>query len=318
MLRLASFNLENLDSPVELRLSILRPALERLGADVLCLQEVNAQHIPGREGRSLRALDELLAGTVYAQYHRTATTAADGAGPADVHNLVTLSRFPILRQRQICHDLVPPVEIHTVTANPKAPEPTAVRFDRPILVTEIDLGPSKITIINVHLRAGLASPIPGGKKSSFAWNTVGSWAEGYYISGLKRSGQALELRLAVDGLFDADAKALILVAGDFNAEDHETPLRLAIGAAEHTGNSELTERALVVLDRSLDPARQFSVLHHGRPQMLDHLLASHSLYGHFRGMEVHNEALGDEAVAYAEGIEPKGSYHAALVAMFDV
>jgi hypothetical protein len=50
--------------------------------------------------------------------------------------------------------------------------------------------------------------------------------------------------------------------------------------------------------------------------MLDHMLASHALRGRFRGIEVHNEALGDEAVGFGKGMGPAGSYHAGLVAVF--
>jgi len=107
-MRVATFNLENLDVPVELRALILGPALERLQADIVCLQEVNGQHVPGQRARALLALDQLQAGTPYATFHRVSTACADGAGAADVHNLVTLSRFPILQQRQILHDLLPP------------------------------------------------------------------------------------------------------------------------------------------------------------------------------------------------------------------
>lgn len=315
-MRIATLNLENLDMPLGSRVLILRPALLRLRADVVCLQEVNGQHVPGQTTRALLALDELLAGTQYASFHRSSTSSAGHAGAADVHNLVTLSRFPILRQRQIHHDLVPPVEAHLATANPQDSKASPIRFDRPILLTELDLGRSTLHVINVHLRAPLATTIPGGKLAAFSWKTVRSWAEGYYLAGIKRAGQALELRLLIDDLFDADTQALILVAGDFNAEDHETPLRIAVGAAEDTGNRQLAARTLVVLDRALNPQRRFSVLHHGRPQMLDHMLASHSLYGHFQEIEVHNEALCDEAVGYAKKVEATGSYHAAVVASF--
>jgi endonuclease/exonuclease/phosphatase family metal-dependent hydrolase len=315
-MRVATFNLESLDLPVEPRALILGPALERLQADIVCLQEVNGQHVPGQRARALLALDQLLADTPYATFHRASTAAADGARAVDVHNLVTLSRFPILRQRQILHDFLPPTEVRLVTADPRAHESAAIRFDRPILLTELDLGSSKLNVINVHLRAPIAAAIPGGKIAPFAWKRVSAWAEGYYLSGVKRSGQALELRLLIDELFDADAQALVLVAGDFNAEDHETPLRIAIGAAEDTGNQQLAARTMVVLDRALETARRFSILHNGRPQMLDHILVSHGLYGKFRGIEVHNEALGDEAVGYAKGVEAMGSYHAAVVANF--
>jgi endonuclease/exonuclease/phosphatase family metal-dependent hydrolase len=316
-MRIATFNLENLDLPLLERTLILRPALERLQADVICLQEVNGQHVPHRRQRVLQALDELLEGTPYAAFHRASTEPADGAGAADVHNLVTLSRFPIVRRSQVLHSFLPPVEAHLVTAEPRAETPLAIRFDRPILSTELDVRGERFHVVNIHLRAPLATFIPGGKSSPFVWKSASQWAEGYYLSGVKRAGQALELRLLIDQLFDANPQALILVAGDFNAEDHETPLRIAVGAAEDTGNQGLTARAMVVLDRALDPARRFSILHHGRPQMVDHMLASHALYGHVRDVEIHNEAVGDEALAYAKHIEAIGSYHAALVAEFE-
>jgi exonuclease III len=47
-MRVATFNLENLDlrpgqeDVFALRVAVLRPILDRLAADVLCLQEVNA------------------------------------------------------------------------------------------------------------------------------------------------------------------------------------------------------------------------------------------------------------------------------------
>ena len=65
-MRLATFNLESLDLPpkakvpIEVRAEVLRPALSRLDADVLCLQEVNGQHVPDRPERILLALDQLL------------------------------------------------------------------------------------------------------------------------------------------------------------------------------------------------------------------------------------------------------------------
>ena len=52
--------------------------------------------------------------------------------------------------------------------------------------------------------------------------------------------------------------------------------------------------------------------------MLDHILASRTLYAHFRSIEVHNETLGDEAVSYAKVDNPPGSYHAAVVAEFAI
>jgi endonuclease/exonuclease/phosphatase family metal-dependent hydrolase len=230
-----------------------------------------------------------------------------------------LSRFPFLDLREVRHEALPPL-LHTMqTAVPPEPGYRPLRFDRPLLLAEIDIGGGRcLSVVNLHLRAPLAATVAGQKQAPFVWKSVSGWAEGYLLSAVRRSAQALELRLLIDRLLDQDLQHLIAIAGDFNAEDHETPLKLAVGAEEDTGNGALAARSLVVLDRALPADRRWSVLHHGRPQMLDHVLASRSLYGHFRSIEVHNEALGDEAVAYAKAINPPGSYHAAVVAEFDL
>lgn len=316
-MRIATFNIENLDSPVTHRLAVLRPALKRLKADVVCLQEVNAQKLPNSPERRLVALEQLLTGTEYAEFHRAETHSERRAGVASTHNLVTLSRYPIVANRQIWHHRVPPVSVPLCSVEDVSDAPTLVRFDRPFLVTEIEVEGTRLHVINVHLRAPLASSIPQQKLAAFAWKSVSSWAEGYYLSGLKRTGQALELRLVIDEIFDADKTAEILVTGDFNAESQETAARIIAGAPEETGNSELAARSLVLLDRAVDPGRRFSVIHYGRRQMLDHMFASHALYGRFRSIAIHNEALGDEVVGYSRGVEAAGSYHAALVATFD-
>lgn len=322
-MRLATFNLENLDLPpksgvaLEVRAEVLRPALERLDADILCLQEVNAQHVAGQAQRSFAALDQLLAGTRYQGYHRASTTAGKNHGAADVHNLVTLSRLPIRVQREVRHDLVDPPLHKLKTAMPPSEGATDIRFDRPFLMTEVELSDGTVaTIINVHLKAPLASSIAGQKLEPFVWKTVGGWAEGYYLSAVRRAAQALEIRFLLDELFDADKHRLIAVAGDFNAEDHEVALRIVMGAAEDTGNAQLSARSLVLLDRALPEDRRWSVLNHGRPQMLDHILASRALHSRFRSIDVHNEAVGDELVAYGRHVQISSSYHAAVVADF--
>lgn len=324
-MRLATFNLESLDlppkasRPIDARIAVLRPELERFDADILCLQEVNGQHVPDRPERVLAALDLLLAGTRYADYQRASTTGPGGKGVADVHNLVTLSRFPIHASREVRHDLLPPVQQSLVTPQPPEPGYKPMRFERPLLFTEHELpGGALLSVINLHLRAPLAAAIPGQKVAPFVWRSVSGWAEGYLVSSLKRSAQALELRLLIDAQLDEDPHRLIAVTGDFNAEDHETPLKMVVGAEEDTGNGELSARALIVLDRALAADRRWSVLHHGRPQMLDHILASRALYGHFRSIAVHNEALGDELVGYGRVDRSPGSYHAAVVAEFEL
>lgn len=325
-MRLATFNLENLDDapdgapPLAERLRILRPQLERLAADVLCLQEVNAQRDgPKGVARTLRALDRLVDGTQYATYQRACSRLKDGRGPLDVQNVVILSRLPILWSRQYWHDLVPPPEYAPVTAEPKGAGDRSIAWDRPALHVALRLDDGRaLHVINLHLRAPLAAFVPGQKEGRFAWKTVPGWAEGFFIAAIKRSGQALEARLAVDRLFDDDPDALIALCGDMNAELREMPLRILRGEEEDTANGALAGRVMIPLERAAPESRRYSVLHGGLPSMLDHLLVSRPLLRHFRGVEIHNEALEDELVGYATVKKSPESYHAPVVAEFDL
>ena len=323
-LRIASFNLENLGGrpgrqpDLAARIAILRPQMERLRADILCLQEVNGQRVEGHEPRRLTALETLLAGTRYENFQRVVSEGVH-SGPMDVHNLVILSRYPVLEWRQYRNDLVEAPRFRTVTAAPPMAEAQPVPWDRPILYARLDLGAGRpLDLFNVHYRAPLAAFIPGQKSDPFAWKSVSGWAEGYYLAAMKRSGQALETRLAIESCFARDAEALVCVAGDFNAGLDEMPLRIVVGAEEDTGSGDLAGHSLVSLELSLPADRRYSVIHHGSRQMLDHVLASRQLAGHFRDFEAHNESLGDELVGYAKVAHSASSYHAPVVAAFEL
>ncbi len=127
-----------------------------------------------------------------------------------------------------------------------AGEPIPVRFDRPLLLTDIAISKTMVlSVVNVHLRAPLASPIAGQKSAPFVWRTVAGWAEGFFLSALKREAQALELRLLVEQILREDPARLIAVAGDFNAEDYGPTLRLAIASEEDLGASDLAAHSLM-------------------------------------------------------------------------
>lgn len=323
-LRLATFNLENLDDgpdvrpPLARRIAALRPLLVRLDADVLCLQEVNAQGDDKHKPRRFTALDSVLAGTRYAAFHRV-WSETSSRGPADIHNLVTLSRWPIAERRQIFHDLIPPPRYRMVTAMPKPKTESPVHWDRPFLYARIILpGGRSLHVLNLHLRAPLAALVPGQKSAPLVWKSVAGWAEGFYLAAMKRTGQALEARLFVDTLFDREPDAMIAVAGDLNAESRETPVRAVYGDPEDTGNEALSGRALALVENEIPRDKRFTVLHHGKRVMLDHVLVSRSLRAMQRRAEIVNEGLMDEYFAFVQGVQPAGSFHAPVIAEFDL
>jgi endonuclease/exonuclease/phosphatase family metal-dependent hydrolase len=162
-LRIATFNLESLDDDaLTARIAALRPELVRLRADILCLQEVNGQRVARGHGRRLAALSTLISETPYATYQMVSTLTADG-DPADVHNLVILSRLPIVSRAQIRHDLVERPLYRPATASPRSDRPEPIEWERPLLHAEIAVGTASLHVINLHLRAPLAAPVAGQK-----------------------------------------------------------------------------------------------------------------------------------------------------------
>jgi predicted extracellular nuclease len=135
---------------------------------------------------------------------------------------------------------------------------------------------------------------------------------------MKRVGQALEVRMLIDSLFDADENAMIAVCGDFNDDYMEESVEGILGAIENTNNPNLIKRVLIACENTVPEPSRYSLIHQGRGVMLDHLLASRSLLAHYRGTEIHNELLHDESVAFATDRKFPESDHAPVVAAFEL
>jgi len=318
MIRIATYNIESFGEsrgapPLEARIAVLRPRLVALGADVLCLQEVDASPGTAAGPRVLDALDRLLQGTPYAGFGR-AVSAGPGGGPADRHNLVVLSRMPIEHSASVRHDITPPQSLtlpHFGIAG--------VVFDRPLLHVTIRLpGSRMLEVVNLHLRAPLAVLPEGMRSRASGWESGALWAEGYLLAALKRAGQALEARHLVDRILSRAQDALIAVCGDFNARSLELPVRLLSAAQHDTQTPGLAAAELVALADRVPAAHRFSVRYGEEAVLVDHILASRPLAAACRSMQIHNQALIEEASAERLGTAFLDSTHAPLIAAFDL
>jgi predicted extracellular nuclease len=175
-----------------------------------------------------------------------------------------------------------------------------------------------LELINVHLKSRLSTDIPGQKVDNFTWQTSSGWAEGFFLYSMKRVGQALETRMLIDSLFDADEDALMVVCGDFNADLDEVPVETIRGDVENTGNDKLAKRVMVPCERTIPESSRFSLLHYGKGKMIDHLLVCQSLLAHYRGSEIHNALLPDESVASGADVKSPESDHAPVIAEFEL
>lgn len=323
-LRIATFNLENLDDQpgqqptLDERIALMRPQLLRLDADILCLQEVNGQETLG-EPRRLTALEKLLAGTPYAGFHRISTMTEAGTQVYDERNLVIVSRFEILEHHQYKHDFAPAPRYQKVTAKPAETGAKEITWERPLLHAKVKLDAVRaLDLINVHLKSRLPTTVEGQQLNTYTWKSISGWAEGAFLSSMKRVGQALETRMLVDTLFDADEEALLVVCGDFNTDLDDVPVEAIRGDVENTGNGGLAKRVLIPCERTIPESSRFSLLHQGRGTMLDHLLVSRSMLTWYRGTEIHNELLHDESVAFGTDVKFPESDHAPVVAEFEL
>jgi endonuclease/exonuclease/phosphatase family metal-dependent hydrolase len=181
----------------------MRPQLLRLKTDILGIQEVKGQEVPG-QSRRLLAPAKLLANTPYAGFHQVSTMTEDGTQVYDERNLVILGRFEITDHHQYKHDFADAPRYRKVTAKPEESEAKALTWERPILHAKIKLDNTRVLdIINVHLKSRLPTDIPGQKVHNYTWKTSSGWAEGFFLSSMKRVGQALKTRMLIDKLFDA-------------------------------------------------------------------------------------------------------------------
>ena len=323
-LRIATFNLENLDEAanrnepsVERRAELIRPQLIRLEADVLCLQEIHSQE--ENEERSLSALEELLEGTPYSSYHRVATSLESDGRFYSERNLVVLSRFEIQGHGQYKHDYATPPAYRLVTADPAQAEARELSWERPILHAKIELPDGRtLNVLNLHLKSKHPVNVAGQKTGTYTWKSASGWAEGFFISSIMRVGQALETRLLIDEIFDADDDALIVACGDFNADLNDVPVQAIRGDVESTGNTDLSRRVMVPCERSIPESARYSLLYLGRGEMIDHILMSRSLLGFYKRSEVHNELLHDESIAFASDVKYPESDHAPVIAEFEL
>ena len=321
-MRIATFNLENFDEmgpgerpSLEERIALMRPQIVRLRADIACFQEVNGQERPG-EPRALLALQRLLEGTNLKGANLVSTRPADDA-VYDERNLVVATHHTVVSHEQIRNKFVTQPRYQRLTAQPPDVDAQPVGIERPILHVLVDTGLTRLHIVNVHLKSKIPTDIPGQKIDGFTWKTADGWAEGVFLSSLKRMSQAVEVRRLVDAILDTDPDAQIIVAGDFNAAPDEVPVLAIRGDVEDTGNGDLARRVLVPIEHTVPEPARYSLFHQGKGQMLDHMVVTRNLLAQYRGSEIHNELLHDESAAFAIDRKFPESDHAPVVATFE-
>ena len=241
MFRVGTFNVENLDSksddkspPINDRAPVLRTVLNRMNVDILCLQEVHAQKLPNhtknKPKRCFAALKSVLEGTKYEKFQRTNALTQKNVPYAERNLVILIDPKYQFEVKQYKNTEIEKLQYRKVTAKPVSQTAQDITWERPILHVQIIKNKRVVLdIINLHLKSRLATDVSGQKKNEYTWDSAAGWAEGYFLSSIKRVGQALETRVILDKIFDCNTDAKVLVCGDFNAEPGEVPVEAICG-----------------------------------------------------------------------------------------
>ncbi len=112
--------------------------------------------------------------------------------------------------------------------------------------------------------------------------------------------------------------ALIVIGGNFNAEIDSVPFKAIVGSVEDTQNGDLRTSVLIPCEYNVPPAQRYSLFHHGKGNMLDHVVVSQAFYPYWVETAIFNEVLPDESLRFADDEKFPEADHAPVVARFEV
>jgi endonuclease/exonuclease/phosphatase family metal-dependent hydrolase len=298
-LTLATFNVKDLfevppgasRAPLDAKLDNLGGILAQAEADVVALQEVG----------SLAVVRELAARVPSLGYAEPVMGTVDARGIG----CAILARVPILDS---CVHTAADLPFPAFFAGDAPPFAGRLPLRRGIVHVRVaagDLG--TVDVFSLHFKSNRGLPLRDSRGEEIPPATSREFAEAHLRSLVWRSAEALFVRGLVDGVLAADATRHVAVAGDFNDHPNSHVLRVVAGG----GPLELSPCASIVPEKE-----RFSILRHGAPQQIDHVLASPLLRERLVTARFLNGALRDHG-DFREATEPlPDSDHAALVVSF--
>jgi len=275
-----TWNVENLYRPAldasqadqqqfQQKLVLLASVINQLDPDVLALQEVGGEE-------PLFDLQQALGGTYP---HRAISAFPDQRGI----RVAFLSKLPADEPAEDIVDFPPgpALDIHNLTATGD-PKPIN-RLGRGALRLRVTKEGLTVDLITAHLKSKLLSfPRPGG--SSFSPRDETERAQAAGVALMRRSAEAVTLRIRVNPLLKGDNPVPLLVLGDFNdVPEAQTSLILTgppgseIGTRGFNRPDKGDDARLFNLAPLIAPERRFSRVHYGREELLDQIFASEGL-----------------------------------------
>lgn len=251
------------------KLELLAEVINRHAPDVLALQEVGG----------LEPLNDLRQ-VVGGYPHHAISAFPDGRGI----RVAFLSKQPLAGPQVDTVDFPPgpALDIHDLTATGSSVPIT--RMSRGTLRIRVQKEGLTVDVITAHLKSKLLTfPRPGG--SSFAPRNENERAQIGGIALLKRTAEAVTIRMHANSLLEGNPQTPVILLGDFNdVPEAQTSLLLAgpPGSEIGTGGFHQADAGddarLFNLAPAIAPERRYSRVHRGRGELLDQIYASEELF----------------------------------------
>jgi endonuclease/exonuclease/phosphatase family metal-dependent hydrolase len=295
--------------------------VRRLALDVVAVQEVGGQE----------ELDDLAAAAGPDYAHRAVSAFPDGRGI----RVGFLSRLPIEEQEDVVD--FPPLPAFALSAADAAGQAVPVtRLGRGALRVRVRVGGTPVELLTAHLKSKLLT-FPGARPGTtrFEPRDETERMEVALAAVLRRATEAATLREAANRLLAGNAATPLVLLGDMNDVPDAATSQLLLGppgseigtAGFHREDAGDGVR-LFNLAPLMAEGRDFSRVHRGRGELIDHILVSEELLPRepnrrrrlprevdsvvdFAGAGL--ASIGDEPRGHAEALAPD---HAPVLARF--
>jgi predicted extracellular nuclease len=271
------------------KLAYLEQRIREVQPDVLALQEIGGTALADQT--SFTALAGRLADLFP---HRALSAHPDSRPNGGGIRVGFLSRLPILATDEVV--AFAPGELSQVpnfATNP--PRPPVVRLSRGGLSIDVQTENGlRVHLVTAHLKSKLITypPLPGRRDSRFDTDDEDERARGTGLALLRRTAEAVALRVHLNQVMQAADAPHVIVLGDLNDEPLAATTQLLLGPVD----SDITRRdqrdpvrlynlcdALPLRGSAtkvfLAPEQRFTRMYEGRGELIDHILASRGLLG---------------------------------------
>ncbi|MFA5987653.1 MAG: endonuclease/exonuclease/phosphatase family protein [Candidatus Paceibacterota bacterium] len=254
---------------VEARIDHFSKLFSEINADIILLQEVASKSV----------IERIIARTGIDYSYFFAVPDHDGVG-----NVV------LYKQKNVMCESIPAltslpvfVEGDVDVLGPR------IWSRRDFVHMEVPWNGKKLHVFDVHIKANFLVPEKNTKNEASSMTAQITAADGLIRSEIFRFSQAKKLRELVDLFFATDPESLVVVGGDYNAEENFSVYRIIRGVINNVSDT------LMEASSKLGQEKRFSLLlpGSGRRVLSDHILISKNVESHLIDVKILNDNISE-------------------------